>query len=78
MSEGSVRLGVLEGSRRARTHAWLRCPHTPAADLFIPTRHCRNRALSGDTVAVRLLPRALWQVTGESVRPFKCIPMPTL
>lgn len=60
LSEGSVRVGVLEVSRQDRTQAWLRSPHT--GDFFIPTRLCQNRALPGDTVAVRLLPRALWQV----------------
>ena len=39
-----------------------------ARDLLIPTRTLRNRALDGDVVAVRLLPRARWVVVDAGAR----------
>jgi len=60
LKDGSVKVGPLRINARNRREAFVQCPDLPL-DVFIDGDKARNRALNGDLVAVKLLPKNKWR-----------------
>lgn len=61
---GTIRVGVFSPSTQSPTRSFVRSSSTGGValdDVFVPDRSLQNRAIAGDVVAVRILPRTQWR-----------------